>query len=326
MEEEEEDMYAPDEGVGVYSPGPVPVRDEKMVDAQGTGNEDEESEEDSDSDIDIITERQDGEKPEPSLQTQRVSAIKTTPVRIASPSGAPKPQSASAIKTQTSVRASPAPSKPGTAYPPYKTSNIDVDTNPIYQSNGKPITEIDMDADFPEDDKPWRKPGTDMTDYFNYGFDEFTWASYCLKQESLRKDITDQKKQMEDMQNFLGMPGAMSVPGMPIVPAGLPAAVPSMGGMGDMPPDLQQMMQQMMAQGMDPSQMDFNTFSQMLSSGGGNIGAQGYPQQGQQVQQSQQGQQGQQGQSSQQMGYGYGGGNAGAGNRNQGGRGQGRRW
>ena len=181
-------------------------------------------------------------------------------------------------------------------------------------------------ADFPEDDKPWRKPGTDMTDYFNYGFDEFTWASYCLKQESLRKEITDQKKQMEDMQNFLGMPGAMPVPGMPIIPGGLAAAVPSMGGMGDMPPDLQQMMQQMMAQGMDPSQMDFNTFSQMLSGSGGNMGAQGYSQQAQQGQQSQQGQQGQQGQNSQQMGYGYSGGNAGAGNRNQGGRSQGRRW
>ena len=156
-----------------------------------------------------------------------------------------------------------------------------------------------------------------MTDYFNYGFDEFTWASYCLKQESLRKEIADQKKQMEDMQNFLGMPGAISVPGMPIAPAGAPAAVPPMNGLVDMPPDLQQMMQQMMAQGMDPSQMDFNTFSQMLSGGSGNMGAQGY---------GQQGQPGQQGQNSQQMGYGYSGGNTGTGNRNQGGRGQGRRW
>ena len=49
MEEEEEDMYAPDEGIGEYSPVPVPVKDEKMTDAQGSGNEEEESEEDSDS-------------------------------------------------------------------------------------------------------------------------------------------------------------------------------------------------------------------------------------------------------------------------------------
>jgi len=188
-------MYAPDEDIGGLSPGAVPVKDEKMTDAQMAGKEEEESEEeDSDSDIDIITERQDGEKPEPPLQPQRVSAIKGTPVRIASPSEAAKSQSSSTIKVETIVKASPAPSKPGSAYPPYKASSIDVDLNPIYQPNGKPITEIDMDADFPEDDKPWRKPGTDMTDYFNYGFDEFTWASYCLKQESLRKEITDQKK------------------------------------------------------------------------------------------------------------------------------------
>ncbi|MCJ1283240.1 hypothetical protein MMC26_002568 [Xylographa opegraphella] len=322
MEEDEEDMYAPNEG---DSPVPVPVIEEKMADAQGVGNEEEESEEDSDSDIDIITERQDGE-PEPPLQPQRVSAIKPTPVRTASPSGASKPQSAPTIKTETSMRASPAPPKPSTSYPPYKSSNIDVDSNPVYEPNGKTILNIDMDADFPEDDKPWRKLGTDITDYFNYGFDEFTWASYCLKQESLRKEITDQKKQMEDMQNFLGMPGAMPVPGMPIVAAGLPAAVPPLGGLGDMPPDLQQMVQQMMAQGMDPSHIDFNTFSQMLSGGGGNMGAQGYAQQTQQGQQNQQGQQGQQGQNPQQMGYAYGGGNSGAGNRNQGGRGQGRRW
>ena len=49
MEEEEEDMYAPDEDVDGYSPVSVPVKDEKMDDAQGTGNEEEESEEDSDS-------------------------------------------------------------------------------------------------------------------------------------------------------------------------------------------------------------------------------------------------------------------------------------
>ena len=79
-------------------------------------------------------------------QPQRVSAIRRTPVRGASPAEAAKARPSSAIKVETSVKASPAPSKPGSTYPPYKTSNIDVDANPIYQPNGKPITEIDMDA------------------------------------------------------------------------------------------------------------------------------------------------------------------------------------
>ena len=152
-----------------------------------------------------------------------------------------------------------------------------------------------------------------MTDYFNYGFDEFTWASYCLKQTNMRKEITDSKKQMEEMQNFLTMPGGMpSMPG----PGGGALSMPAMGGPGDFPPEMQQMMQQMMTQGLDPTQMDPAAFMQIMQGGAGGAsgdsnqnfgGGQGY---------------GQHNQNPQQGGYGYGGG----GGRNQGGRGQGRRW
>lgn len=170
-------------------------------------------------------------------------------------------------------------------------------------------------SDFPEDDKPWRRPGTDMTDYFNYGFDEFTWASYCLKQGSLRKEVTDSKKQMEEMQNFLSMPS-----GMPGIPGGAPPGMPAIGGPADMPPEMQQMMAQMMAQGMDPTQMDAATFMQMMQGGQGGGGGGGDPNQnfgGQSF--------GQQSQN-QQMGYGYvAGGGGGGGGRNQAGRGN-RRW
>lgn len=36
------------------------------------------------------------------------------------------------------------------------------------------------------DEKPWRKPGADITDYFNYGFNEETWRAYCEKQKRMR--------------------------------------------------------------------------------------------------------------------------------------------
>lgn len=39
-----------------------------------------------------------------------------------------------------------------------------------------------------DEDKPWRKPGADITDYFNYGFNEETWIAYCLKQKKLRAE------------------------------------------------------------------------------------------------------------------------------------------
>lgn len=36
------------------------------------------------------------------------------------------------------------------------------------------------------DEKPWRKPGADITDYFNYGFNEETWRAYCERQKKMR--------------------------------------------------------------------------------------------------------------------------------------------
>ncbi|KAL6120806.1 hypothetical protein NUSPORA_02395 [Nucleospora cyclopteri] len=35
-------------------------------------------------------------------------------------------------------------------------------------------------------DKPWLKPGADITDYFNYGFTEKTWEKYCEMQKNNR--------------------------------------------------------------------------------------------------------------------------------------------
>ncbi|XP_044054997.1 pre-mRNA 3'-end-processing factor FIP1 isoform X2 [Siniperca chuatsi] len=35
-------------------------------------------------------------------------------------------------------------------------------------------------------EKPWRKAGADISDYFNYGFDEESWITYCKKQSKRR--------------------------------------------------------------------------------------------------------------------------------------------
>ena len=178
---------------------------------------------------------------------------------------------------------------------------IPVRSNRIYLNGpvAKPVFAVDV----PEDEKAWRRPGTDMSDYFNYGFDEFTWASYCLKQSTLRQEISESKKQMEDMQGFLGMPG------------GATAGMGAMAGGAEFPPDMMQIMNQMMAQGVNPQDASPEMFMQMMQgqgAGGGNM-AQSYG--------SGQGY-GQQGQNQQQMGYNYAGA---GGNRNQGGRGR-RNW
>lgn len=49
--------------------------------------------------------------------------------------------------------------------------------------NGVPAHEFSIDS---LEDKPWRKPGADITDYFNYGFNEETWRAYCERQKRFR--------------------------------------------------------------------------------------------------------------------------------------------
>ncbi|KAL9104559.1 MAG: hypothetical protein Q9163_000533 [Psora crenata] len=315
-DEEEDDIYAPDEE-GLPDAKPTAesgIAQNEVVTkaASGVVPEEEESgeeieEDETDSDIDIITEKKEEPRKE-TVQPPRVNALKNSaPIRSPSSEPAPARRSSPAVKADPLGRETP--SRTGASYPAVKTSTVDVDFQPIYEPTGKPIMEVDMDEDFPEDDKPWRRPGTDMTDYFNYGFDEFTWANYCLKQSSLRKEVSDSKKQMDDMQSFLN--NGMS--GMPAL-ASVAPVMPPMPGMGDIPPEMQQMFGQMMAQGMDPSQMDPSTFMQMMSGGPGGQGGepnQGFTGQGY----------AQQGHNQQQMGYGYGVGGA-----NQAGRGRGRRW
>lgn len=162
-----------------------------------------------------------------------------------------------------------------------------------------PVAKLGVAVDVPEDDKAWRRPGTDMSDYFNYGFDEFTWASYCLKQNTLRQEISQSKKQMEEMQSFLGMPGGTSA-GMGAMPGG-----------AEFPPEMMQMMNQMMASGVNPQDASPEVFMQMMQgqgAGNGNMAqnyaaGQGYAQQAP---------------NQQQMGFNYSGagGNRGRGRRN----------
>ena len=51
--------------------------------------------------------------------------------------------------------------------------------------NGVPSTEFSVES---LEDKPWRKPGADITDYFNYGFNEMTWQAYCERQRRMRME------------------------------------------------------------------------------------------------------------------------------------------
>ncbi|KAG8527641.1 uncharacterized protein KY384_007794 [Bacidia gigantensis] len=312
-DDEDDDIYAPDEGEPSQnhaSGGKIVQPDQLEHTSNGNVPQDEESgeeiEDESDSDIDIITERKEEPKKD-ILQGTHVNASNRSALPLLTPIEPGLVRSGSAA-VRVGTPAKETHLKAGTAYPAVRTSSVDVEAKPIHEPSGRPITEVDMDADLPGEEKAWRRPGSDMTDYFNYGFDEFTWASYCLKQQAVRKEVSDSKKQMDNMQSLLSN-GIPSMPGMQGIPGAPGGGMPQMPGMPDIPPEMQQMFSQMMAQGMDPSQMDPGAFAQMMSGGqGGQGGDQGYGNQGY----------GQQHNS--QMGYGYGSVNQGTG------RGRGRRW
>lgn len=80
---------------------------------------------------------------------------------------------------------------------------IDMDGQPTI--NGTVIYDLDLAT---MEEKPWQKPGADITDYFNYGFNEGlffkkkfstvlcleTWNSYCERQRKLRAEYGTQKE------------------------------------------------------------------------------------------------------------------------------------
>ena len=66
----------------------------------------------------------------------------------------------------------PVPEKPSKST---KGVNIDAEGD----IGGVPVCQFDIDS---LEEKPWAKPGADISDYFNYGFNELSWKTYCLKQ------------------------------------------------------------------------------------------------------------------------------------------------
>lgn len=56
------------------------------------------------------------------------------------------------------------------------------------------------------EDKPWRKPGADITDYFNYGFNEDTWRAYCERQKRMR--VHESGVGLMTPMNSIGLPRA----------------------------------------------------------------------------------------------------------------------
>lgn len=80
--------------------------------------------------------------------------------------------------------------------------SLDVDA--IGTLDEKPITQH---IPLLQEEKPWRMPTADLSDYFNYGFDEWSWMAYCNRQDKLRATMPPQMPGMMPM-----MPPQMMFP------------------------------------------------------------------------------------------------------------------
>ncbi|KAJ1921250.1 pre-mRNA 3-end-processing factor fip1l1 [Mycoemilia scoparia] len=127
------------------------------------------------------------------------------------------------------------------------------------------IKDIDMyefDIDTLED-KAWRKPGADITDYFNFGFTEQTWKVYCLKQKRLRSELTtrtmvnatggddkmDISAEVRALSSGMGSMLGGSMPNLPGMPN-----LPNLAMLGaSMNPEMMMRSQMMMGPGVPPN-------------------------------------------------------------------------
>ncbi|WBW72958.1 mRNA cleavage and polyadenylation specificity factor complex subunit Iss1 [Schizosaccharomyces osmophilus] len=164
--EDEEDEY-------LYGETIAERKEQDTQDAQAESSAEPMSEESDDSDIEFIIETKPGERAEPPGGTSSIYGVGKPGLR--KPAERPTVEVKSMEPQETSAAAETAQQ---------------IDINPTAKIDGKPIFEVDLES---FEDKPWRKPGADISDYFNYGFDEFTWAAYCAKQTTLRDDFSPQK-------------------------------------------------------------------------------------------------------------------------------------
>ncbi|GIZ41481.1 hypothetical protein CKM354_000478400 [Cercospora kikuchii] len=215
MEDEEDDFYGGGGDSIKQEEQTATNAEEHEKDAMDVSED--EDDDSSDDDVQFTLERPEGAKAEPPPGSKAAKAQKKEP-----PSKAVKIESdkrgGTPVKREDAPRAgSAAPptaikgvlthnSKEGKDFPEVRTSQLDINQVPVW-TNGKPIVAVDIDADLAEHSKPWRLPGTDQTDYFNYGFDEYTWTQYSLRQQEMSGTIGQLKQEDASLKAMLGVGG-----------------------------------------------------------------------------------------------------------------------
>lgn len=131
------------------------------------------------------------QQPAPSLTTEYTprerGSVAKTPAQPSTPSAtAPPPSSSTPVPTSATEQKPSAftdgvdPSTLPVATAPPSHPHIDPDVPGTL--DGRSVLEVDLSA---LQDKGWRRPGSDLSDWFNYGFDEVSWEAYCYRRRDL---------------------------------------------------------------------------------------------------------------------------------------------
>jgi Fip1 motif len=88
------------------------------------------------------------------------------------------------MSTTSDAKSNSEDSPDPTTLPPVSAppSHPSIDPTVTGMLEGRPVFEVDMAA---LADKAWRRPGSDISDWFNYGFDEISWEAYCYRRREL---------------------------------------------------------------------------------------------------------------------------------------------
>lgn len=186
------------------------VADNKSGDGGSNNSSDESdsddgsSESDSDSDVEfIISTGADTSRLDSKAVSGTASTSTSQPSGIAVATTTDATESANAEVTAESKASIAAPA----------TGTIDLNAEGTYE--GEPITSVDPEV---LKEKPWRQPGANLSDYFNYGFNESTWMEYLHRQEKLQQEYNPHKILMGlltlQQQGNLGGPKKMDQRGM----------------------------------------------------------------------------------------------------------------
>ncbi|RDB29140.1 Pre-mRNA polyadenylation factor fip1 [Hypsizygus marmoreus] len=155
--------------------------------------------------------------PQPSLTTEYTPRSRGGPPEATTPTpaqGQPQPPSAPSYGVVPPPQAQPSQPTPQPETTPPVDSGVDTSTLPPVTAppshpaidptatgifDGRSILELDLGAMV---DKPWRRPGSDISDWFNYGFDEISWEAYCYR----RRDLGELANVLKtNVLNFSGM-------------------------------------------------------------------------------------------------------------------------